>query len=552
MRYVRLEAYQRLFGVEAKSTVGIEASLPSTFTNAMRGFSKDLAKIGGIRPRAFVVEYLATPTDLISADEIARALHGAMTATETKIDILLLVVSNPVAITKNVFLMETLTRECRQRSLTLGYAAEPDGFRCHFLVKGRYLPPGELHTEVVPRPAKIVPIPAAEINSLLGIVNGHFHVIAEGHTRCVSAFASAARLGSRQDLLLHVKSLIAERLGGKRYSVCPYGLPGSMMPDLAQHLLDHDGARLLKAQELPEKGEGVVLVSDFNFDFYKMGRDASYLREKGVGPILTLALARISNGDPVDLALIDADYAEGYADADACRLCARGSVPVLGESVGRLKKAVSNFDPVDFWDLIAQDQAYRAVGHWPSDLTPNHYYFRILAAPIFERHGFSIALRMINALGQKGVLPEFVTRIVCPEDNGAAVALSRFVALHYRLAERAVIPIPRQFLRTVAGGEIGDELRTYLRRVGDDCLAGQNVVVVDQAAHHFRTLSALKSVCQSQGARVLGIAVFVDRTSNSVEFGELLHDCHYVSLYAWPCVPRRLSECQCTSAMEAR
>ena len=109
-----------------------------------------------------------------------------------------------------------------------------------------------------------------------------------------------------------------------------------------------------------------------------------------------------------------------------------------------------------------------------------------------------------------------------------------------------VVVLPRDLLNSVAGRHVDANLFTSPESKGlVDRLQGRNVLIVDQAAHHFRTLSALRSVCEYFDCVVLAFAAFVDRTDRDIKMGEYLHDSHYVALYSWPCLPRLAYECQC-------
>ena len=113
--------------------------------------------------------------------------------------------------------------------------------------------------------------------------------------------------------------------------------------------------------------------------------------------------------------------------------------------------------------------------------------------------------------------------------------------------------IPRRLLSSIVGKEVGEELVRFVEsEYGKDSLYRQNVVIIDQAAHHFRTFSSLRNVCEHYGATILAFAVFVDRSPSQISWGDHFYDSHYIPLYSWPCAPRRDYECLCVETENAQ
>ena len=207
---------------------------------------------------------------------------------------------------------------------------------------------------------------------------------------------------------------------------------------------------------------------------------------------------------------------------------------------------MGTFDSFSFWNLVASDDKFYSVGHWPSPTTKYHYQFRVRTLPLFTVHSHGLALRLRNLLNNKGIFAPWVHRIVCldeEESNLLAAALARTLNLQ---ARKPVIAIPRDKFRFIAGKQVDQQfVRWFETKYRRSSLLDKNVIIVDQAAHHFKTLSALKSICQRFGATVLSFAVFLDRTAQGFELVEYLPSTHYVRLYSWPSGPKMAYECEC-------
>jgi hypothetical protein len=124
--------------------------------------------------------------------------------------------------------------------------------------------------------------------------------------------------------------------------------------------------------------------------------------------------------------------------------------------------------------------------------------------------------------------------------------LAEGVAKVVGLSKADVIAIPRKHFASIAGADVSEELKTFLdntQRISK--LRHRNFVIVDQAAHHFKTLAALRTVCEHLQSKILAFAVILNRVEPAFEVGDYLHDSHYIWLYSWPSPPRLSHECPC-------
>jgi len=245
------------------------------------------------------------------------------------------------------------------------------------------------------------------------------------------------------------------------------------------------------------------------------------------------------------ISFVDTNYSAIKSNLE-CKFCNQGVPLMVGEDYGSFSRQVGRLDPFTFWELVRENPDYYRAGHWASNRTPNHYQFRIMVKPILKRHCFGLSLRIKNLLETRSILPSWIDKIVCTEGEESktlAVSLARAVGS----SANDVIAIPRSCFASIAGADVTAELWQFLDKTyGKSKLRRQNVVIVDQAAHHFRTLAALRTVCEYLDSKILAFAVVVDRTEPGCDLGAYLHDSHYVSLYSWSSPPRWPYECPCT------
>lgn len=192
-------------------------------------------------------------------------------------------------------------------------------------------------------------------------------------------------------------------------------------------------------------------------------------------------------------------------------------------------------EPKEFWDLISWSNRFAEFGHWRSERTDNHFTLRILAGPVFETFGHSIALRMRAALTARGVLPGWVHGLLCTdgEESGSLAESLRQVL---SLPPDAILRVPRVLLRESSASGLGERLSTWLaddRNVAARNISGKNILLLDQAAHHFATYSALRRVANHLRCTSLAFLVLVSRATNPEEVAAVLNDLHFAPLYIW-------------------
>ena len=192
---------------------------------------------------------------------------------------------------------------------------------------------------------------------------------------------------------------------------------------------------------------------------------------------------------------------------------------------------------------------------------PNHFQFRILSDRLFEIFAFIVAVRTRNVLA-----PYFIQSWidVIVSTDGPEVAVVRELA--------SMLGIPRGRCWVVGRESIRDRPPQELRilRLDDDDDASRstsedapnelalvsredmeelprpNVVVIDQAAHHFVTFEGLDRAIASTGGRSFALSVLVDRFSPHESEVIPLPTTRYLPLFRWPAMAWTTSSCACS------
>jgi hypoxanthine-guanine phosphoribosyltransferase len=343
---------------------------------------------------------------------------------------------------------------------------------------------------------------------------------------------------------------LEERLRDPVFRVSGLGLPDAGIAELCMRVAQGDRGRIVENGD-DIQGEAVAIISDFFDDATRVLEVIEKIHQRGARRIAVVSLAGefpTRGVESLDARLSYMNLPRAVYQSEACPYCTQGVAVVPVCDFDTASRSLGVFDPFTFWRLVGEEKAFSAVGHWGSDRTPNHYYFRIVTKPLFTRYTTALALRLRNVLQERGILPQWVRKLVCTEGEESYI-LSSALAQVLGLSSRDVIKIPREYFKGITGRDVDRELVKRLESAyGAENLRSKNVLIVDQAAHHFRTFSALRSVCEYFDCTVLGFLVFVDRTTSQIPLGEYLSHSHYVALYSWPCPANRDFECACVKS----
>jgi hypothetical protein len=532
-----------------------EVSLSSDIGALLHALNGVLGRDRKKSPCCLILEFLDRNVDTDSYDDLSNALTLALSKQSATAPPCIVIAVPSVAVFKeSVLLQKKLVPLCRRKNVLLLLVSDDTAVEAEMLVTSKRatsrekLPPLQavrVGGETVRRKISV-----DEIRDLIHVLNGHFALSVGGSKSHVTGLINITQLARRQDFIEQVRDDVTRELGASEFTIFPIGIPSGGIRDLAIALVEGRTELLLADANIQEaKARKVVILCDVLGLPYRLPELIHRLRECGADDLVVCAVGLTREcSTPSEarfVSYVQLPISVCEPDSGSCIYCSQDISAIEGESFDDFALKIAQYDPVTFWELVAQDKRFFHVGHWASNRTPNHYHFQVLTEPLFRAYNSDIALRIRNCLTARGILPSFVQRIVIPDEPEARL-LGDAIAPVLGLGSGDVISIPRNFLRTVAGQDVGREAIEYINETyGNEGLASANVLIADQAAHHLKTLSALRAVCDNYDATVLAFVVFLDRTDAELSIGEFLHDSHYLALYSWASPPRRAFECPC-------
>lgn len=379
---------------------------------------------------------------------------------------------------------------------------------------------------------------------------GHFKLKVNGKVYHVPSVASVRRLVRDNKFTNFLFDKIVQLLGSEKFMIHPIGIPLGGVNELSLALVqkDSESAYHYTGKGI-KKGFPVVIMCDFLSNIYPIREIVEKYKNDGVIKIALIGIARYKDFIEVENIpswyLINTEHISHIEDDKTCQFCTQNVRVIEGENFRDFERSIVKFDSYTFWEFIRQNKKYYQLGHWASDRTINHYHFRIITKTLFNDHSYDLSLRIRNILMGMNLLPQWIKKIVCTEGEESNI-LSHGLADVFGLSYDDIIQIPRKYFKSIAGKDIDEKLIYHINKtVGEQTLRGKNVLIVDQAAHHFKTLSALKRVCEYYGCDIIAFTVVIDRTRTDFSTGEYLYDSHYISLYSWPSPPRLEHQCPC-------
>jgi hypothetical protein len=507
-----------------------------------------------------VLQMLDKEDDVHDYDDLCVAIDLALHDPRiSKPWCVVIAVSNEEVFNESVLLRLRLIPTCR--TLTVGLILLSVGEQMKSTILNRGNLPRTLQPPVLQSPKSpsnlqekpVVRLTTAEIADAFQVLFGHFEIGCNGKSFHVPAVASVQRLLKNDVFLRQLNDDISSALKASDFVICPFGIAGGGIDELSLMLTGRDANRLKHAASIKDHdGSPLVILCDFASSIYGIEDVIAEARMKGTDKIAVAAIARYQNAPAYgvkELHYLETDYKAVPASDPSCKFCMQGmEPPIKGDHFDSFARRIGEFDDFTFWEFIAQSREFYDVKHWWSERTHYHYHFRIMAKPIFKRYSYDLSLRLKNVIERKGILPGWVKKIVCTGGE-ESMQLSVGLAEVLGLGPDDVIPIPRDYFTPMAGDrQLNAGLATYVEEHHiADSLRKQNVLIVDQAAHHFGTLSALRHVCEYFECTVLAFAVFIDRTDKAFYLGDYLPNSHYIALYSWHVPPRRPYECPCTN-----
>jgi hypothetical protein len=532
------------------------------------------------RLNSLIVEVLSPTARASEFDRLCSAIETAESETTVRIDRIVFVVNSRQYLEDSVLFADVLLKLCASKRIRV-FLTSPD---VPELYEAFYCEPADEarvgHVASEPRSSRVVyeiaeagislgyhyiepegtvsDIDSQEIRDYLEVFNGHFLLQTSGgdvHVRCV---LSVGKLASHRTFVQRVKSDLDELFLGNEYSIVPFGVDQEGLDRLSLAVLRGDSRRRLRPHNADYVDNVVLLFDSFNLHPDYLARVAELEVPPDRIAIVEVAGASTNGAEALHRISVPQNRLVTYVDLgdlvrswppSECPMCWQG-VPVLpteglegGRSIDGYARAIHKYDSFTFWSMLSTSDEYLEIGHWPSSRTRNHYDLRVRAAPIFRDFGWDIARRIRNGLESVGVLSGWLSGMLCTEGEESDQLAGRLGHV-LGIPEFAILRVPRAQLVHVAGKDIGDGLAQWLleARAGER-IGGRNVVILDQAAHHFRTYSSLRSIADYLDCSTLAFAVFLDRTGLDFDFGQHLHSTHYLPLYSWPAPPRR--DCNC-------
>ncbi len=528
------------------------------------------------------IEYLGKNLDSVRYDDVCQGLaFGIENIGSNRPRILGVCVSNPRAFQKSVILERKLLPACDKKKLPLVLVSVGANVEVQVLCCGEKIK-GDSHFFLGVESTKSEPgerLTEEELISQFHMIFGHFEVGKENDRFHLPILASSAALARNPTFLGQIREDSIARLGTGSFRILPLGIPGGGIEVVALAMAEGDDRRLVDDSNLrPNQDTALLILCDIASEALQISRHIKHAKESGYQKVLVIGIGGFENSKVVEgaevLVYLKTEFrAICVGKGEECPYCAQavneetaeknpqngrdGDTVIIGEYFEDFAMKLGRYDPFVFWEFLHQNRNFVDVGHWEAKRTDNHYLFTIHAEPIFRRFGFDISLRFRNLLVGKGILPTWVNKVFCADDN-ELIPLAETFASVLGLSKQDVVRIPRvlrdpvtkretyDLKHSVVGREMDAELQRFLtKRYHKSSLTGQNVVIIDQAAHHFRTLSSLKQICETFDCHVFAFLVFVDRTEFGFSLGEYLPDSHYLSLYSWPVPPKRKHECPC-------
>jgi len=530
---------------------------PTMIMDLVKAFKRVLSAERKLKCHILLIEMLDDETDVDVYDNICNGINLALSVQNTIMPWCIgITVSNYDIFEESVLLKHNLIPTCKKNDIGLILLSDDQNFKPVILNQGNLpkmtefpilqlsKPEKEKNNEIEKR------LSTEEITKTFQVLFGHFQINVDNRSYHLPAIASVKKLAENSIFLSQLRYDITQMLNSFTFQVLHFGIPGGGIYELSFNLVEGDVNRLNNTGNTRRAYDSpVLLLYDFLSPMYLIDNTIREVKKNGATQIAVAGIARCEDtpnfNEIPSVYYIDANYMKILNGDSECRFCNQG-VPVIDEEYfDNFARKIEEFDAFTFWEFIAQNNNFYKVGHWPSDRTPNHYHFRILTEPIFKQHGFGLAIRLRNLLEKKGIISSWIQKIVCTDEE--SYILSLYLSEVLRLSYNDVIRIPRSFSGSIAGKELDPSLLDYIdKNYGKDPLKQQNVIIIDQAAHHFKTLSALRDICSYyDDCTIFAFAVFIDRTDPAFSVGEYLHDSHYIALYSWPVPPRIKYECPC-------
>jgi len=355
-----------------------------------------------------------------------------------------------------------------------------------------------------------------------------------------------------ENFIINFKNYIKSFFDNEKLIILPICINECGIEELIQYILNDDIELFYGNQNEFKEDINLLILTDFLSSSYKIDTLIKHLKSKNsIKKIKVLGISKFRNYSSTSYDwLIESDFSE--FKEHACSYCNHDSVALTGSNFNYFRTSILAFDTYSFWEFIKFSPVYYSIEHYPSTRTLNHFDFRIICEGLFEKYSYTIANRLVNLAKSKGIFPVWIHKMLYTTDKELAPLINDFLEV-LKIKHEYKIEIDRTFIKTISPDNPGEDVENLFLRIKSDLDSDSkewesknNVCIIDQAAHNFKTLSALGAVCKKYNLTAIAIALFLNRadtTSTKMFINDF--NLHILSLYDWPVKPAKFNVCFC-------
>jgi len=381
---------------------------------------------------------------------------------------------------------------------------------------------------------------------------GHFHIKYSNVDFHTNGVLSISKCLDNESFILNFKNYIRSFFNTEKIKILTICIEESGIDDLAKRLESDDIEVFNPNEKYLNESFNLLVFSDFLSANNKANEIIPFIREKyKINRVKSLGISKYKNYSPIDEdCLIDCDFSEFNSLKKDCSYCNHDSIAITGANFTNFRKSILEFDTFSFWEFIKMSSAYYSIEHYPSKRTLNHFDFRIICEGLFRKHSYSIVNRLINLANKNGVFSSWIHKTLYTTDQELSPLINDFADI-LDIKDKYRIEIKREFIDAISADNPGEKvedlflnMRTKLGHEVKEWNLKNNVIIIDQAAHNFKTLSALGSICKKYNLTLLSIALFINR-ADPISTRLFIENFHLLSLYSWPVRPNKFNVCFC-------
>lgn len=563
--YVRI--VQACLGQISDHTYGYENPQEcDLLSDDFRDLLSNIFKKGGKRyPDTLIIDFSSVQSSIERysdyCDDICTELRHRIDqiskAVSSHVD-LIIIVSDLLEFRKSITLKERLEKSCVSKETGLVIIEVSDEPKAHIVYNsGRLLASCEENINSLQKTVKTDTDEICDedlIRSQADEIFGHFEVSSVKESGSllfkshVTTLLSLERCLNEDKLIPFLHDIIKRELECDNFTIASIGLQSADLEVIAKGIVNNDLNRFGLNRSLDDRK--VAILCDILWNAYDLEGIVSMCRRKGAADIYVVGFGSYKGftGSFRYQSFIEIDGREYKLVDNSCPFC-KYDVPLLNyEYLDGYLAEIGKYHPYEFWEEVGNVPGAYIDGHWESERTGYHYLHQIRCKPLFNKYGYGMAIRIRNLL-MKHIFTHWIDVLLCPDDE-EAVIFTEQIKRSLKTSHIESIIIPRKYFGVVTGNNIPSELNDNLKnKYGDNPLDKKNVIIVDQAAHHFGTLTALSHVCQFLGGRILAFIVAIDRLHPNTLVSDLLPNSHYLSLYRWPWPPFKSDQCPCAHGL---